>query len=235
MARGSSSARNLTGAACSLEDDSNLRMARTVKRVLESAGAVVLSTRELELGTLGISGQPAWREAARHHLAAISVNAGIWDSSGWSLRGDCAAAQDIRARALYANQMRADVLLSLHSNAGRSEARGSLVLYATESFLPSTSSDLPTRSACLANNLARAIPKAVRLERPDLNWPDASVAGSGNYGETGYALMPSAILETAFHTNRLDGTALGQESFRLAMANGVRDALKTFLESSQIC
>ena len=218
-----------------LEDDSNLRMARTVKRVLESAGAVVLSTRELEKGRLGVSGQPAWREAARHHLAALDVNAGIWDSSGWSLRGDCAQGQDIRARAFYANEMQADVLLSLHSNAGRPAARGSLVLYATESFLPSASSELPTQSACLAQHLARSIPRAVRLERPDLKWPDASVAGSGNYGETGYALMPSAILETAFHTNRFDGAALGQESFRLAIANGVRDALKTFLESSQIC
>ena len=214
-----------------LEDDSNVRMARTVKRVLESSGAVVLTTRELEPQKLGVSGQPAWRESARHHLAALEVSAGIWDSSGPSLRGDCAAAQDIRARALYANQVQADVLLSLHSNAGRSAARGSLVLYANRAFLSAASSDLPAQSACLAKRLARAIPKAVRLERPDLNWPAASFAGSNNYGETGYALMPSVILETAFHTNAIDGAALGQESFRLAIANGVRDALIQFLES----
>ena len=217
-----------------LEDDSNLRMARTVKRVLEAAGAVVLTTRELEAGRLGVSGQPAWREAARHHLAALKVGAGIWDSSGFSLRGDCAAAQDIRARALYANQMKADVLLSLHSNAGRAAARGSLVLYANRSFLRSASSDLQAQSACLAKNFARSIPKAVRLERPDLNWPAASFAGSGAYGETGFALMPSVILETAFHSNRIDGAALGQESFRLAIANGVRDALERFLASSPL-
>lgn len=217
-----------------LEDDSNLRIARTVKRVLESSGAVVLSTRELEAGKIGISGQPAWREAARHHLSALEVSAGIWDSSGFSLRGDCAAAQDIRARALYANQEQADVLLSLHSNAGRSAARGSLVLYANRSFLRSASSELPAQSACLAQNLARAVPKAVRLERPDLDWPAAGFAGSNAYGETGFALMPSAILETAFHTNRIDGAALGQESFRQAIANGVRDALKTFLESNPL-
>ena len=217
-----------------LEDDSNLRMARTVKRVLEAAGAVVLSTRELEPQKLGVSGRPAWREAARHHLATLEVGAGIWDSSGFSLRGDCAAAQDIRARALYANFVKADVLLNLHSNAGRSGARGSLVLYANRAFLSAASSELPAQSACLAQNLARAIPKTVRLERPDLNWPDASFAGSGNYGETGFALMPSAILETAFHTNAIDGAALGQESFRLAIANGVRDALIQFLESQSL-
>ncbi len=217
-----------------LEDDSNLRLARTVKRVLESSGAVVLSTRELELGKLGVSGQPAWREAARHYLSQLEVDAGIWDSSGWSLRGDCAQGQDIRARALYANQAQADVLLSLHSNAGRAAARGSLVLYASNPFLGAASSDLPAQSACLAQNLARAIPKAVRLERPDLNWPAASVAGSTAYGETGYALMPSAILETAFHTNAIDGRALGQESFRVAIASGVRDALIQFLESQAL-
>ncbi len=218
-----------------LEDDSNLRMARTVKRVLEAAGAVVLSTRELGTGKLGVSGQPAWREAARHHLTALEVDAGIWDSSGWSLRGDCAQGQDIRARALYANQMQTDVLLSLHSNAGRAGARGSLVLYADHPFLSAASSELPTQSACLARGLARAIPKAIRLERPELNWPDAAVAGSGNYGETGYALMPSAIVETAFHTNAIDGKALGQESFRVAIANGVRDTLQSFLESPRSC
>ena len=217
-----------------LEDDSNVRMARTVKRVLESAGAVVLSTRELGTGKRGVSGQPAWREAARHYIKALGVDAGIWDSSGFSLRGDCAAAQDIRARALYANQMQADVLLNLHSNAGRAAARGSLVLHANRAFLGAASSDLPARSACLAQRLAREIPKAVRLERPDLSWPDASFAGSTAYGETGYALMPSAIVETAFHTNAIDGAALGQESFRLAIANGVRDALVQFLESQPL-
>ena len=217
-----------------LEDDSNLRMIRTVKRVLESSGAVVFSTRELGAQKLGVSGQPAWRESARHHLSALEVSAGIWDSSGWSLRGDCAAAQDLRARALYANQMRADVLLSLHSNAARAAARGSLVLYASNPFLGAASSDLPAQSECLANSLAREIPKAVRLERPDLNWPAASVADSTSYGETGYALMPSAIVETAFHTNRIDGAALGQESFRLAIASGVRDALNRFLESQPL-
>ena len=217
-----------------LEDDSNVRIARTIKRVLESSGAVVLTTRELGADKLGVSGQPAWRESARHHLAALNVNAGIWDSSGLSLRGDCAQAQDIRARALYANQVQADVLLSLHSNAGRAAARGSLVLYAKRSFLPSASDDLPAQSACLAKRLAGAIPKAVRLERPDLNWPDASFAGSSSYGETGYALMPSVILETAFHTNAIDGKALGQESFRAAIADGVRDALIQFLESKPL-
>ena len=217
-----------------LEDDSNLRMARTVKRVLESSGAVVFSTRELGAQKLGVSGQPAWRESARHHLSALEVSAGIWDSSGWSLRGDCAAAQDLRARALYANQMRADVLLSLHSNAGRPVARGSLVLYAKRSLLPSANDDLPAQSACLAKRLAGAISKAVRLERPDLNWPDASFAGSSSYGETGYALMPSVILETAFHTNAIDGKALGQESFRAAIADGVRDALIRFLKSKPL-
>lgn len=217
-----------------LEDDSNLRMARSVKRILEAAGAVVFSTRELGIKKLGVSGQPAWREAARHHLSALEVSPAIWDSSGFSLRGDCAAAQDIRARALYANSVQADVLLSLHSNAGRSAARGSLVLYASQPFLAAASSNLPAQSACLARGLAREVPKAVRLERPELNWPAASVAGSTSYGETGYALMPSVILETAFHTNVIDGAALGQESFRVAIGIGVRDALQTFFESNRL-
>jgi N-acetylmuramoyl-L-alanine amidase len=100
-----------------LEDDSNIRIARAVKKVLEAAGAVVLSTRELEGTTMGSSGEPIWREASKHHLSRLKVNKGIWNSRGVSLHNDCRLAQDIRARPLYANFEKADLMLSIHSNA----------------------------------------------------------------------------------------------------------------------
>ncbi len=213
-----------------LEDDSNIRLARSIKQVLEAAGATVLSTRELSSQKIGASGEPLWREATRHHLSRLGVEKGIWNSRGFSLRSDCRAAQDIRARPLYANLQKADVLLSLHSNAGNPLARGTQVFYATRGFLRAANPKLPLKSQCLAKTLALAVPKAIRLERPDLAWSNGSTTGSNQYGENGFALMPSVILEVAFHTNAIDGRALRQETFRAAVARGVKNALVQFFD-----
>ena len=208
-----------------LEDDSNVRLARKIKKVLEVAGASVFSTRELEDTQIGQSGVAVWREASRHYLERRGVNKGIWDSSGVALRSDCKLAKDIRARPLYANYLKADILVSIHSNAGQPLARGTQVFYANRHFLRATQAQIPKQSACLAKSLAAAVPKAIRLERPDLRWGAGSVIASNQYGENGFALMPSVILEVAFHTNALDGKALRQETWRTA--------LKSFLEQPE--
>jgi N-acetylmuramoyl-L-alanine amidase len=213
-----------------LEDDSNIRLAKAVAQELEQAGAVVLTSRELVQNTTGKSKQPIWREATRHHLERVGVPAGIWDSRGFSLRGDCNLAKDIRARALYANFERADVLLSLHSNAGQPLARGTQIFYPSRHFLRAAKPELPLQSQCLAKNLALAVPQQIRLERP---WRNASSTGSNQYGENGFALMPSVILEVAFHTNALDGAALRSKSFRDALAKGVRAGLEGFLRQPE--
>ena len=216
-----------------LEDDSNVRLARSIKKVLEANGASVFSTRELEDTQIGKSGLPVWREASKHHLERLGVNQGIWDSSGVALRSDCKLAKDIRARPLYANFLKADILVSIHSNAGQPLARGTQVFYANHHFLRATQPQIPKQSACLAKALAVAVPKAIRLERPDLRWGTGSVTASNQYGENGFALMPSVILEVAFHTNALDGRALRQETFRAAVASGVKAALASFLEQPE--
>jgi N-acetylmuramoyl-L-alanine amidase len=213
-----------------LEDDSNIRLAKAIQRELEQAGAVVLSTRELYRSTTGKSQLPVWREASKHHLERLGVDAGIWNSRGFSLRGDCNLSKDIRVRPLYANFERADVLLNLHSNAGSPLARGTQVFYPTRHFLRAAGADLPKQSQCLAQVLALEVPKQIRLERP---WRDAGVTGSNQYGENGFALMPSVILEVAFHTNVLDGRALRSQSFREALAKGVRAGLERFLATPE--
>jgi N-acetylmuramoyl-L-alanine amidase len=198
-----------------LEDASNARMARVLRDELTDAKAVVLSTRELDLERgNGISGQDEWREATRHHLKARGVPEGVWNSAGASLHRDCLAGQDLRARPFYANLE--------HSNAGMSFARGTQVLY--DERIP--------ESACLAQNLARTVPAAIRQARPEFEWPNAQTVGSRNkYGELSLALMPSVILEVGFHTNRIDGSALQQPSFRRAVAAGIRAGMQAFLEN----
>lgn len=214
-----------------LEDDSNLRLARIVRDRLEASGAEVFSTRELEAGGVGASGQPAWREASVHHLERLKLPHGLWNSRGDDLRGDCRSGRDLRARAYYANHVGADVLLSLHSNAGSPWSRGTQVISSARPYLRATPPSTVSRSACLGKAFLSSLPDAIRQARPDLRWPNAEIISSDRYGENGFALMPSVILEIGFHTNAVDGRALRQDSFRQVVAKGVLDGLKTFLEN----
>jgi N-acetylmuramoyl-L-alanine amidase len=213
-----------------LEDDSNLRMARTVRSALVAAGVTIYATRELEENVNGVSGKPAWREAATHHLERVGAPRGVWNSRGDGLHDDCRAGQDLRARAYFANFKSADVMISLHSNAGFPWARGTQVISGSRPYL-SAPLDTPGHSACMARALADAVPDAIRQERPDLRWSNAEVISSDRYGENGYAVMPSVILEVGFHTNPVDGAALKQESFRRAVARGIVQGLIRFLEN----
>jgi N-acetylmuramoyl-L-alanine amidase len=217
-----------------LEDESNLLLARAVRDALQAAGASVLTTRDLDSKALGASGQPQFLEGARAHLERSGMERGVWDSAGSALHGDCRSSQDLRARAYAANAQRADLMVSLHSNAGRPDARGTLVLYASRSYLRAAPPDFETRNACLAKGVATAVPAAIRAARPDLGWENATITASDRYGENGYALMPAVILEVGYHTNRRDGPALRQESFRRAVAAGVVTALRAFLQRREI-
>ncbi len=213
-----------------LEDDSNLRMARTVRKALVAAGATVYATRELEENVDGTSGQPAWREAATHYLERVGAPRGVWHSRGEGLHDDCRAGQDLRSRAYFANLKAADVMVSLHSNAGFPWVRGTQVISSARSYL-SAPSETPERSICMARAIATTVPDAIRQERPDLRWSNAEVISNDRYGENGYAIMPSVILEVGFHTNSVDGAALRQESFRRAVADGIVQGLTRFLKN----
>jgi hypothetical protein len=81
----------------------------------------------------------------------------------------------------------------------------------------------------LARALGDAVVAAIRQARPDLSWPDPVFKDSLEYGEINFAKMPAVILEVGFHTNPADSTALQQDSFRQAVAKGIRDGLKTYL------
>jgi N-acetylmuramoyl-L-alanine amidase len=213
-----------------LEDDSNLRMARTVRDMLGAAGATVYATRELEENVTGTSGKPAWREAATHYLERVGAPAGVWNSQGDGLHDDCRAGQDLRSRAYFANFKGADVMVSLHSNAGFPWLRGTQVILSARSYL-SAPPETPERGACMARAFGDTVPKAIRQKRPDLRWSNADVISSDRYGENGYAIMPSVILEVGFHTNAVDGAALRQESFRRAVADGIVQGLTRFLKN----
>jgi N-acetylmuramoyl-L-alanine amidase len=215
------------------EDFNNLETAIIIKDALAAVNANVSSVRNLDKNAgNGLSGNPLWQEAAKHHLERIAAPAGVWNSERDARGSDCEEDKDIRSRPLYANSLGSDVLIGLHSNAvssGWQLARGTRVYYSTENFLPGTPSTQQSESVTLATALAAKIVASIRAARPDLNWPDAQVIGSPDYGETRFAQMPAVILETGFHTNPIDGPALAEISFRSAVASGIREGIKTWL------
>jgi N-acetylmuramoyl-L-alanine amidase len=215
------------------EDFNNLETAIIVKDALAAVNAEVSSVRNLDKNAgNGASGNPLWQEAAKHHLERTGAPAGIWDSERDLKGSDCQEDKDIRSRPLYANSLGSDVLIGLHSNAvssGWQSARGTRVYYSTENVLPGTPSTQQSESATLATALAAKIVASIRAARPDLNWPDAQVIGSADYGEARFAQMPAVILEMGFHTNPIDGPALAEVSFRQAVAAGIRDGVKSWL------
>jgi N-acetylmuramoyl-L-alanine amidase len=215
------------------EDYNNLETAIIVKNTLAAVNASVSSVRNLDKNAgNGLSGNPLWQEAAKHHLERIAASASVWDSERDARGSDCQEDKDIRSRPLYANSLGSDVLIGLHSNAinaGWQTARGTRIYYTTENVLVGTPSTQQSESLKLANALASSLVAAIRTARPDLAWPDAQVIGSADYGETRFAQMPAVILETGFHTNPIDGPALAETSFRNAVATGIREGIKVWL------
>ncbi len=219
------------------EDFNNLLMAVRVRDALAGDGAVVSSARNLDTTAgNGVSGNPKWQEAAKHHLEALGLNPGLWNSERNSGGGDCNEEKDIRARPLYANALGADALIGLHSNAVGANVstapRGTRIYITNDHPLPNTPSTQEANSQALAQALQTSIVAAIRLARPDLQWPEAQVVKDGNYGETRYAKMAAVIVEVGFHTNPTDGPALGQDGFQRAVGDGIRAGLEAYFGPS---
>ena len=212
------------------EDPNNLEMSIPISAALVNAGAVVSSSRNLDvLAGVGLSGIEKWKEASRHHVQALGVPDHVWNSEGNDLEGDCNKGRDIRVRPFYANYLGVDALLGLHSNAdSSSSARGLRIYYNTEAFTPDIPNTSLVQSADLAEKLTNSILAAIQQDHPELGWSATLPIGSNQYGETGYAKMPSVLIEVGFHTNSTDAAAMQEATFRSALARGIENGLEQF-------
>ncbi len=212
------------------EDPNNLSMSIPIQTALSNAGAVVSSTRNLDvLAGIGASGQEKWKEAARHHVQALGVPDHVWNSEGNDFENDCNKGRDIRVRPFYANFLGVDALVSIHSNADPSSAtRGLRVYYNTTAFTPDIPQNSLLQSADLAVKLTNSALAAIQQDRPELGWTATLPIGSEDYGENGFAKMPAVIIEVGFHTNSTDAAAMQETSFRNALARGIKNGLEQF-------
>jgi N-acetylmuramoyl-L-alanine amidase len=203
-----------------VEDFVNHDMITLVRDELQTAGAEVLSTRNLDraAGT-GESGFPRWQEAARYHLKALGAPASVWSSTGTDH-----LSHDIRCRPLWANHVNADVLVSLHNNGGG--GTGTETLYDTDNgFGP--------ESKRLADAVHNRVIAAIRREY-NATWTDRRVKGfNGDYGENRLATRPAILIEVAFMDRPTpDNAALQDVGFHRIVARAIREGVEEYFATS---
>lgn len=196
------------------EDTINSEIMRYVQFALVRQGATVIQLRELDKNyPPGISGLPAWYEAARHYAIALGLPSWVWDGSNTNYNSD------IRARPYMANYYDADILISLHNNGWDGTLTGTETYWDTNNHPGSQS---------LANSVHTSIISTIRAKY-DSNWTNRGVkASDSNYGEINYAHMPAILVELAFmDTYYPDNTYLHDETFKklaaTAIAKGICD------------
>ena len=159
----------------------------------------------------GVSGRPAWQEAALYFMKAAAVPPDVWDI------GVDDYARDINTRPFYANWVDAAAVISIHNNGG--EATG------TETWFDATNGH-EAASQRIAEIVNRRVVSTIRAEyNPE--WVDRGLRScNGCKGENRLASRPAIILEIAFMDTRSpDNEALHDERFKQIVARALRDAL----------
>ncbi|GIO30990.1 MULTISPECIES: N-acetylmuramoyl-L-alanine amidase family protein [Paenibacillus] len=117
---------------------------------------------------------------------------------------------ELKDRAKIANDLKADVFVSIHGNsAGSSAASGSETYYQRDA------------SKSLANVLNKYLAKTTGL-------PDRGVR-YGNFHVIRETKMPAVLLEVGYLSNKNDEAALFSESFQQRVAQGIADGIKEYL------
>lgn len=201
-----------------VEDFINHDIITHLNTLLVAEGADVRPTRNLDrTAGLGESGFPKWQEAARYHVKALGADPSVWNESGFTHLD-----QDIRCRPRYANSVAADLLVSVHNNAGG--GTGTETLY-------DTNNGFGTESKRLADILHAKVIGAIRRDY-NAAWTDRRVQGfNGSYGENRLATRPAVLMEIAFMDKPTpDNAALQDDRFRLLVATAIRDGIREYLE-----
>jgi len=117
---------------------------------------------------------------------------------------------ELKERAKIANDLKADVFVSIHANsAGSSAATGSETYYQREA------------SKTLANVMHKHLVQATGLKDRGVRY--------GNFHVIRETKMPAVLLEVGYLSNKNDEAALFSESFQQRVAQGIADGIKEYL------
>jgi N-acetylmuramoyl-L-alanine amidase len=205
-------------------------IAKRLSEKLEAAGHEVFTTRPFpgtEFGDeIGESGEPRWKEAALFWLRACWAGHPLYIEKGKSLRGKA-----INSRPLFANQIKADLAVSLHVNASDSNhrAHGTSVWHRYN--------DPPSRE--LAQVVYDELVKDSRYDG------GRGIKGDGYGWERSHAQklawfkrmnedIPAILVEFLFFTNRGDASLLADEGHLERSGEAISEGIESYLrEGSQ--
>lgn len=156
-----------------------------------------------------------WNDlSARYFLAeANPLRTDIWNTLPTSTAALRERDEDIRARPLYANDLNAAALISIHTNGDDTgTARGTRIYHH-----PGRAGD-----AALASSMLCYMREIIQAQPGYEEFPVApSPHAQSGHGENSLAQVPAVIVETAFHSNASDAAALLDPVFRMAAMKGV--------------
>lgn len=132
--------------------------------------------------------------------------------------------KDINSRALLANELGAQAMISLHTNAAR-DAVSALTARGTQVFYKAGRAE----DRALANSVACYMQELITAQIGYADWTMRQTMGSNSYAENNGS-MPSALVEIAFHTHVDDALALQDSRFRTASMKGVEKGYRMWRE-----
>ena len=219
-----------------VEDLYSQEYVRGITRMLENAGATVLSPRPgIEQSSIGASGMPQWAEGARYWLKHQGV-----DSTVWNLYEGNEYKDDMKCRAMWVNRLETpvDLCIALHTDGfdsgDDSTIVGTLVIYTAKDDDGNTTlrdgRDREKANRNLADWIQTSVTKDLQALVPQ--WTRRQLH-EANYCESRVPVVPSIILELLSHKNMADMKYGLDPTFRFAAQRAVYKGILRYLNGSQ--
>ena len=215
-----------------VEDVYSQEYVRLIRRMLENAGATVLSPRPgLDHPEPGVSGMPQWTEGARYWLVAQKE-----DSTLWNLYEGDEYKDDMKCRAMWVNAQQApiDLCLALHTDG--LDSGDDTTIVGTLAIYTAKDDDGKTRlrdgrerervNRNMADWIQTQVTEDLRHIAPE--WTRRQLK-EANYCESRVPVVPSIILELLSHKNMADMRYGLDPKFRFAASRAVYKGILRYL------
>lgn len=219
-----------------VEDLYSQEYVRNITKMLENAGATVLSPRAgLDQQALGASGMPQWTEGARYWMKSQGADSTLWDLYEGNEYKD-----DMKCRAMWVNSLEApvDLCIAFHTDGqdsgNDSTIIGTLVIYTAKDDEGQTTlrngRDRERVNRNLADYIQTQVTEDLRVIAPE--WTRRQLK-EANYCETRVPVVPSIILELLSHKNMADMRYGLDPQFRFTAARAVYKGILRYLNGRE--
>lgn len=207
-----------------LEDDITPVMAKYLANELEWQGAKVHNLRDTQqIGLHQASGKSFHELGARYYVQAILPDhPEIWHSLPTSNRADRERREDLRSRPFYANYVKSNAFIHVHTNANEDvSVRGARVIYHPRA-----------EDERLSRMILCGMKELIHSSKIYMDYPvPINPNPAENKGENRLAEMPSAIVEVGFHTNAEDARFLKEDEFQKLAMRGIAKGYRLYREN----